>query len=606
MLGGNLYFASKRLGNKGGTKKGAQPDRKMNTRERGTVNLLKLKHHLNTFNSNMLLLPIFILLLPLLLAGTSSSDGSSRNAQYEQAISKGETALAELLKTHPDVVASNANTDVNGILENQYRFNFPPTNDYVISILINPCGANGTYGREDDVALGYDCCMERFGQGEYGYRLGSKDRFSNGFSNGIPMDPDEPLHNIDLVDELGNSLDYSHSRRAGDVIYIDESCKGLRQPHTACIADRFAAARSKMNPPCWDNNSTVDSTLDCHVPTGKRQRHCMQVSYSLNAFIPICGGDFEESDTCGSFLEVHGPSTPYDNEAAMLSQAKIMTPESNGMYTTTLSLAYKDDPSRILCSYEYNDIQEGSMVRVKSPISCCCPPWLSPLRDSNKGAFFCPKRKYGKDGGPFASDYKTLEEQYADHEFQQSFPHCPALDGDDILMCTQERVFAEDLPKNHSGRYFVRPCEPLVEADDGGGFSSADVSGLYPGVCPIDTRFTGCGMTLSSGLCHGKDHHYVIDEIGKVTSIPNKTNSNYGVTFNDGRSVYWFKKDELAFLKPESNYEVWFVVRNRFEKIVKKRKPFRVIWPRCTYDSVNDRYFPYAKLDGEGNPIPAL
>ena len=558
---------------------------------------------------------LVLLLLPLLLAvisssssSSSSSVGESRTAQYEQAISQGEAALAAHLnlKAHQEVHVVVGNADKDKLLiESQYRFTFPPTNDYVVGILVNPCGANGTYGREDDVALGYDCCMERFGSGEYGYRLGSKDRFSNGYSNGIPIDPDEPLHNIDLVDEFGNGLDYSHSRRADDFVFIDEKCTGLRQPHTACIADRFAAARSKLNPPCWDNNSTVDSTLACHTPTGKRQRHCMQVSFSLNAFIPICGGDFEESDTCGSFLELHGPSTPYDNEEAVLSQTKITTPVSNGMYTTTLSLTYKDDPSRIICSYERNGIQVGSMVRVKSPVSCCCPPWLSPLRDSNEGAFFCPKRKYAKDGGPFASDYKSLEEQYADHEFQQSFPRCPALDGDDVLMCTQERVFAEDVPKDHSGRYFVRPCAPLVEADDGGQYSSADVSGLYPGVCPIDKRFAGCGLIPSSGLCHGKDHQYVMkDEIGKVTSI---TNSNhYGVTFNDGRSVYWFQKDDLDFLKPESNYEVWFVVRNRFEKRVKKRKPFRVIWPRCTYDSVNDRYFPYAMLDGDGSPMSVL
>lgn len=551
------------------------------------------------------MLPMILLLLLIAGAHSSLSDGS-RAAKDEQALSRGETALADLLES---AVAGNANDDGDGIIvsKSPYRFTFPPTNDYVVGILANPCGANGTYGREDDMALGYDCCMERFGSGEYGYRLGSKDRFSNGYSNGIPVDPDEPLHNIDLVDEFGRSLDYSHSRRADDVVYIDESCTGLRQPHSACIADRFAAARSKLNPPCWDNNSTVDSTLDCHTPTGKRQRHCMQVSYSVNAFIPICGGEFEESDECGSFLEVHGPSSPYDSEEAMLSQMKITRPLSNGMYTTTLSLTYKDDHSRILCSYEYHDIQVGSMVRVKNPPSCCCPPWLSPLRESKEGAFFCPKRKYAKDGGPFAPDYKSLEEQYADHEFQRSFPRCPALDGDDVLMCTQERVFAEDVPKGHSGRYFVRPCAPMVEADDSGQYSSVDVSGLYPGECSVDKRFAGCGMTLSSGLCHGKDHLYTMkDEIGKVTSVPSESNPNYGVTFNDGRTVYWFQKEDLDFLKPESNYEVWFVVRNRFEKRVKKKKPFRVIWPRCTYDSINDRYFPYALMDDEGNPMSVL
>ena len=536
------------------------------------------------------MLMLRLLILPLLAS-------ASLTAQNEQAITQGEAVLAELLVTDKNDIAVGS----------QYHFNFPPINDYVVGILVNPCGANGTYGRDDDIALGYDCCMERFGSGEYGFRSGSRNLFSDGYANGIPADPDEALHNVDLVDEFGDILDHTHSRRADDIVYIDESCSGLRQPHTACIADRFAAARSKLNPPCWDNNSTVDSTLSCYTPSGKLKRHCMQVSYSLNAFVPVCGGDFEESNECGSFLEVHGTSTPYDTEETMLSRTKITTPVSNGMYTTTLSLTYKDDPSRIICSYEYNDMQVGSMVRVKNTISCCCPPWLSPLRDSNKGAFFCPKRKNAKDGGPFASGYKNLDETYADHEFQQSFPRCPALGGDDILMCTQERVFAGDIPKDHPGRYFVRPCEDLVEASDSGQYSSADVSGLYMDICPIDKRFAGCGLILSSGLCHGKDQRYTLkDEIGKVTSIPNKSNPNYGVTFNDGRSEYYFQKDELEFLKPEHNYEVWFVVQNRFEKRVKKRKPFRVIWPRCTYDSINNRYFPFAMLDDEGNPTSAL
>ena len=70
------------------------------------------------------MLPPMILLLPLLLASaySSSSDGS-RVAQYEQAISQGETALAELLETHPDVVTAAGNVEISGCVLFDHRHN---------------------------------------------------------------------------------------------------------------------------------------------------------------------------------------------------------------------------------------------------------------------------------------------------------------------------------------------------------------------------------------------------------------------------------------------------------------------------------------------------
>ncbi len=218
---------------------------------------------------------------------------AAQHSAYDQALSKGKDELMNLLEVHPDVVddyfpAKEARDEYD-----QYRVAYPPIEDYVISILVSPCGANGTHGR-DDLALGYDCCISRFGAGEYAYRPGSRNLFSNGYSNGIPMSSDEPLHNIDLVDEFGNLLEYKYSRRADDIISIDEFCTGLREPHSACIEDRFAASVNKVRPPCWDHNETVDATLDCYTTNGKRQKHCMQVSYSQNpssvASAIICPG----------------------------------------------------------------------------------------------------------------------------------------------------------------------------------------------------------------------------------------------------------------------------------------------------------------------------
>ncbi|KAL3803882.1 hypothetical protein HJC23_004044 [Cyclotella cryptica] len=515
------------------------------------------------------------------------------------ALSNGQDALLHLLETHPDVIDDYFPDKEAKEEYERYRVSYPPIEDYVISILVNPCGQNGTHGREDDIALGYDCCISRFGAGEYGYRQGSRNLFSNGYSNGIPMSVDEPLHNIDLVDEFGNILDYRYSRRADDIVYIDESCRGLREPHSACIADRFAASVNNVKPPCWDYNETVDATLDCFTTSGKRQRNCMQTSYSQNAYIHVCGGKFANDNTCGTFLEIHKANgTPYDDEGTILSDVRLTTHSTEGMQTTTLPLTYKGDPNRILCSYEEMNLQVGSMVQIKgNTASCCCPRLLSPNRSSKIGAFFCPKRKSSKDG-PFAPKVESLDEIFLDDVFQRtSFPFCPAFDdAKDVLMCTHERIFADDIPLDRPERYFSMPCASLEkQGDHDNKYTSDNLSGVYTNVCPLGGAFSACGLSSSSlGECQGTDFHFTFkDEIGKVVQLPKSASGKYGVTFNDGRSVYWFARSELEFLKPPGNYEVWFVKRNRFEKIVEKKKPFRVVWPRCTYDSANGRYFPW-------------
>ena len=527
---------------------------------------------------------------------------SQSNATFEYAAQKGQGELLNLLKKHEDVAEDEFNREI----EHNYRVSYPPIEDYAMTMLVNPCGSNGTHGREDDIALGYDCCMDRFGVGEYAYKPGSRNVFSNGYSNGIPLSSDEPLHNIELVDEFGNLIDYKSSRRADDIIVMDEKCTGLREPHPACIADRFKATVSKHMPSCTDHNETVDATLDCFTPNGRRQRNCMQTSYAQNAYLSVCGGDFANDDMCGTFLEVHKANgSPYDEENIILSDVRLTTYSTRGMQTTTLPLTYKGDPNRLLCSYEEINVRVGSMVKIKSnTASCCCPRMLSP-NSSKLGAFFCPKNKQFRDG-PFTPTLESLDEMYPDDEYQRTFPFCPAISkGQDELMCTQKRAFADAIPLDHPGRYFSRPCESLEKSDNSTVYTSNDLSGEYTSLCPLGHALKSCGLAPTySGDCQGVDQAFSFrEEIGKVVSLPETTKDKYGVTFNNGRSVYFFARDEFEFLKPPFNYEIWFVKRNRFEKIVEKKKPFQVIWPRCTFDSINSRYFPYAQLDSEGVPL---
>eukprot|EP00956_Cyclotella_meneghiniana_P007936 scaffold10558_cov70-Cyclotella_meneghiniana.AAC.3 len=120
---------------------------------------------------------------------------ATQNQANEYAEKQGQDALLYLLETHPDVMEDYFPDKESKEVYHEYRISYPPIEDYAISMLVNPCGVNGTHGRNDNIALGYDCCMSRFGSGEYSYKRGTRNKFSDGYSNGLPLSSDEPLHN---------------------------------------------------------------------------------------------------------------------------------------------------------------------------------------------------------------------------------------------------------------------------------------------------------------------------------------------------------------------------------------------------------------------------
>lgn len=526
--------------------------------------------------------------------------------------------LADRLTYHPDVdekFYQNRNAED---AYDRYRESFPPEEDFVISILVNPCGANGTRGDAEgrSRALGYDCCMNRYGQGEYG-RLKDGNGRSGDLSRGLEVAPsyflagqDEILNNLILVDEFGKELPYEFSRRADDHTTIDESCRGPGDPHSACLGDRLRAVRSPFESACTDHNQTVDATLDCYTPDGKLQQHCMQVSYAQTSYIFVCGGEFEKSERCGTFIEVHRQNgSPYDGEDVVLSDTQILTRVTSGMITTTIPLTYKGDPRKIICAYEETKIRVGSMVRISSKTTptCCCPPAYTAVR--KVGSFFCP-RKRGTRGGPFADAAKNLKEKIEMEKVWEEYPYCHAMgDSEDAIMCSKQSRGGGILDEYRGGiavpRFFTYRCESV--RDDGtGSYLSSDLDGTYPGTCPLGKVFEACGsFPEDARRCYGSDvPRTFAGEVGKVISTPSDPSKGlYHVTFNEGRSTYTFREHELELYISANSYELWFVQRNRFEKIVQYKKPFKVVWPPCTFDPVNDRYFPYAKLDEEGVPL---
>ena len=101
----------------------------------------------------------------------------------------------------------------------------------------------------------------------------------------------------------------------------------------------------------------------------------VQVVYTQNAFIPLCGSAHSDDDHCGVFLEIHiRDGTPYSEENDIISEVKITTPQVSGYMTTNMNVTWQGDDTRVLCSYTEDFVRVGSIVYITptAPI-CCCP-----------------------------------------------------------------------------------------------------------------------------------------------------------------------------------------------------------------------------------------
>lgn len=586
------------------------------------------------------------------------------NDLEQQQVNIGKNELENEIKSHPSVIDDYFPNREKSSAYERYRISYPDTEDYSIGLLVNPCGVNGTTHHVSDnekynfdsnsipssysdsnsnsySPLNYDCCMSRYGSGEYGY-MRYQPSYQNGvtqtpmntleiFRRRIPAGPYETSHNMIIVDEHGVAIPPEYSRRPDDATAIDRSCRGSRDPHPSCLLERLRAVPSRIVPSCWDHNQTVDASLGCYDPEdGEWAPNCMQVGFSQNAFVHVCGGEHVDDETCGTYIELHGTDGGVGMEMGVemgdsvpLAERKITTRATNGMRTTTVSLTYKGDDHRVLCAYGETRIRIGSMVQVNSDgPTCCCPPAYN--RSQRRGSFFCPRdtaRTGDLDGGgPFVKRDVTPIDYRRRDKLQHLYPFCHRTqENEDVLMCSREMEHTHHTHDNDndldpairqmllgsSDVFYTAPCRAM-EPDDGGVYSTDDLNGAYADRCPFGTAFEGCGLADASngvGCSAGDSIRSFAGEVGRVVRIPDGDGGSssgravyYGVTFNDGRTVYEFQEHHLSLEQPRSNYELWFVQRNRFEKILQKKKGFRVVWPECMFDRTNDRYFPYAQL----------
>ena len=479
---------------------------------------------------------------------------------------------------------------------NNYRLSFPYKEDYTIDLLINPCGSNSSVimGKRNAKVLGYDCCVDRFGKGEYGflnYRMDDKKTKSKKDIKEERMVThfDESSHNVYLVDEDGNEIPLQNSRQANDLTIINEECEDLRYPYPSCTKKRLEAIKSPYEPPCFDHNQTVDATADCFTLNGTMHKNCMQVGYGQNAYFHSCGGKSSNDPNCGTFIEIHRENgSPYDEESVPLSETKIDVLFTNGVSTTTISLHYKNDKRRTLCSYRETKLRKGSVVTVLDEnTECCCPQSYNKMTEI--GSYFCPKH-IKQEPGPHAHNIEAKYMKIEDDEYQQIPPICPFLnDKEDALICSIPAGYEitdgitsfyspnnETKTEENNNFKYTYKCNALSQFKNGK-FSSQDLFGEYDQICPFGKALKAC--SFKNGECHEGDITYsFVGKVGRVQYV--SAEGKVGVTFNDGRTVYEFSQYQLSLKQPEGNFELWFVQRNRFERIIQKKKTFRVRWPK--------------------------
>eukprot|EP00605_Chrysophyceae_sp_TOSAG23-4_P000970 GSChrysophyteH1.ASY1.ANO1.1070.1 assembled CDS len=463
---------------------------------------------------------------------------------------------------------------------------YPTSEEFRIGLLIDPCR-----GHTDP----WGCCMNVFGVPEYPAMKVTGHTQERVINYPVLGNETEVQINFVISYETGNAVPTFAQRSPDDEEVHDLKCEGPGVPFSYCAGKNYGFRKSQLLPACMDNNQSLNTLADCFEPDGTTSSNCVAVAYSQNAFIGLCADDSDPH--CGTFLEVHQiEGTPYTFQTDVISEKRITTRQVSGYYTTTLPMTWFGNPRKVLCAYTEPFIRIGSIVYVKPvvPVCCCAKPFKPATR---VGSIQCPIGPNG--GGAFGSTTKNLAEDLSVDASFIGYPYCPTnLDSDeDRMVCsTYERL---DM------RHYVRACLPVTQTDPNvaRSWSSDDLDGKeYDGLCPY---YDSCALTLDDGKCKGEDLQFTfMGRVGRVTFVDDiSLIPKVRVTFNDGRTSYLFNKDQVQKEYSLSMYEVWWVLRTKSEFVVQKRKGFNVTEPKCTFDIVNNRYFPYTVLDENMQPL---
>jgi len=517
------------------------------------------------------------------------------HAQYRSDQQKyAEVMLDEQIKLTNRLYESNEDLNLHfnpysfQLENNGFIFSYPTTEEYRIGIIVDPCRGH---------VRPYDCCVNVFGAPEYPALKVAGHTQERVVRYPVLGNETEVRINYNLVYEDGSELPVYAQRTPDDEEVHAYECESQGVPYAYCAGKNYAFRRSSMMPACMDNNQSMNTLNSCYTIDGEEVPNCTAVGYSQNAFIGQCTGD---DPHCGTFLEVHQiEGTPYSLETDVISDVRIDNRNVSGYYTTTLPMTWKGNPNKVLCAYTESFIRVGSIVYIKKtvPVCCCAKPFKPATR---VGSVQCPIGPAG--GGAFGYRVKSLSQTLSVDAIFAGYPYCPIdlRSDEDKMMCSvYER---RDL------RHYVRGCLPVLQSDPNvfRSWTSDDLDGKeYDGLCPY---FDSCALTLDDGKCKGEDLVYTfMGRVGKVTFVDDVSLiPKVRVTFNDGRTSYLFNKDQVQKEYSLSMYEIWWVLRTKSEFVVQKRKGFNITSPKCTFDTVNNRYLPYTlvRKAADGSQVP--
>jgi hypothetical protein len=540
------------------------------------------------YHSLLWLVGAFLLTLPIV-----SPQYRSYTDKYAEVMLEEEANLKdEVLAGDTDLSTWN---DPDSVLlpNDEFIFSFPLSEEYRIGVIVDPCRGHANYS----------CCMNVFGSPEYPSLKASTHSQERVLRYTELGAEDEVQMNYDLVYEDSSSVPTLAQRTPDDYEIHDEACEAYLTGSdgselTYCQGKNYAYKKATLVPACMDNNQSLNTLNDCIDPlTGVNHTYCTQVAYSQNAFIGQCGID---DDHCGTYLEIHqSGGTPYSTQEDVIADVRVENRNVSGFYTTLMPLTWKGSSNKVLCAYTESFVRLGSMVYILPLMqyvpTCCCP---KPFKPSTRvGSVQCPIGPAG--GGAFGFVQKTLAQTLTVDTLVTGYPYCPIdlTSPIDRMMCS--------VRENRDRRHYVRNCSQVYQADPNvqRSFTSDDLDGEdYSEVCPY---FDSCALTTDDGKCRFEDLVYTFQgRVGRVTAVDDSSLiPTVLVTFNDGRTSYLFNKDMVRLETYKSMYEMWWVLRTKSEFVVQKRKGFNVTEPGCTFDTVNNRYFPYAILDSDGNPL---
>lgn len=465
-----------------------------------------------------------------------------------------------------------------------YRFVNPL--DFQVGIIVDPCKGKGA-----------DCCMDKYGLPEY--RVATAHL---GDPNFVIDDFVTATHST-LRDEFNRTLPNKNSRRADDHTRVNATCLADGVPYSECVGDVRQSAKpdlrsrqekvvDPMLPDCWDHNNTVASGVNCTSPDNKLHPTCVSVAYAQNAFVFVCGGQFQNDTNCGTFLEVHlTPTATFMTKDVHVYEHYLVVPIQCPGFTCV------------------EIFSPGSRFEVKDSSSVSGHTLQGPLTvrksvEMNAEGRPCDRQKE-RQGLDLCTETWIFWREVVTGP---GYHACSLLYEDDLVRyADMDHSARKDFHRPR--RCSIEPGEETIEPlfIRGGEASIFKVSGDEEVLA--ETRLTvprvnGFQTTTISTLFREEEMVKLqasLQELWGSSSPKSNPTDIFAQGENLPQQIYDHMQLGNRAILCARNYELWWVQRAPSEHVVMKRKGFRVTAPKCLFDRVNDRYLPYAFISQVAN-----